>query len=816
MKIKLLLLVFSIFITKMMFAQSIISGRVINKDDGEAMPFVNIIYNQKKEGLTTNIDGRFLINNVEKVEFLQFSYVGFKSVFVPKDSIHIIHKGIVQMTEQNYKIDEVIVLPGENPAHRIINKVVSNRKLNNPDKLSSYSYTAYHKMVFTIDVKDTQKNAGDTSDIGELEKDSTSIKMKEFLDKQHLFLMESVSKKKFRFPGQHGEEIIASRVSGFKEPSMVLLANQLQSFSFYENMITLAESRYINPISPGSTKKYFFNIVDTTYTTRGDTVYSISFEPKKKKNFEALKGVLNINTYKYAVQSVVAEPVESNGLIGIAIKQQYKLIDDAYWFPVELNTKLIFYSMVAEAGKSKFNPVGIGKTYLKDIKINDEIKRKDIGKIDFEVNKIAHKQPDSLWNAYRYDSLSPQDLMTYEVIDSIGKKHKLDLKLKTYKTLFKGYIPVSFLNIDVSRLLDFNVYEGFRPGIGLHTNDKLVKNISLGGYFAYGFQDDRIKYGVNLDFILSAKQDMKLGLIYKNDLEESSGYQFLENPGMNSTESYRYWFIKDMTYLEGSAMNFQFRPLRKLKSLISVSQFAKFNTSGFYFNDGNENDLPGQEYHFLETTLQLAYTPNETLFFIDNELINSYGSTPAIYANISKGFKNELGDFDYWKVGAKLLLSTLTKNFGKTDLVITAGKVFGELPYYELYNGHASYYDFTIETANSFATMRMNEFLSDEFVTVYLRQDFGSLLFKTKKFKPEILLITSFAFGRLEKPDLQQGIDFKTLEKGFYESGVLFNNLIRSANIIGLGFGVYYRYGPYAFANTKENFAYKLSMTFDL
>lgn len=816
MNIKLLLVLLSIFIPKTLFAQSVISGRVINKRSGEAMPFVNIIYNQEKEGLTTDIDGRFSINNVETVGFLQFSYVGFKSVFVPKDSILLIPGRIVQMKEQNYDIDEVIVLPGENPAHGIIKKVVANRKLNNPDKLSFYSFTAYHKMAFTIDIKNTQKNINDTSDIHKSIKDSSSIKMKEFLEKQHILLMESVSEKKFRFPGKHSEKVIASRVSGFKEPSMVLLANQLQSFSFYNDMITLVESRYLNPISPGSINKYFFNIEDTTYTVRGDTVYSISFKPKKGKNFEALKGVLNINTYKYAIQSVVAAPVEPDGLIGIEFKQQYKLINEIYWFPVELNTNLIFNSLLAKAGKSKFNMVGIGKTYLKDIKINDEIKRKEINKIDFEVNKTAHKQPDSLWNVYRHDSLSVKDIKTYEIIDSIGEKYKLDLKLKFYKTLFNGYIPVSFLNIDVLRMLDFNVYEGFRPGIGLHTNDKLVENVSLGGNFAYGFQDDQIKYGATLDFILSAKQDLKLGISFKNDLEESSGSQFLENPGMNSTESYRYWFIKDMTYLEGYTIDFQFRPFRKLKSLLSVSQFSKINTSGFYLNDGNEADVPGQKYHFLETTLQLAYTPNETLFFIDDELMNSYGSTPAFYANVSKGFKNEFSDFDYLKVEAKILLSALTKNFGKTNVVITAGKVFGSLPYFELYNGHASYYDFTVESANSFATMRMNEFLSDQFVAVYLRQDFGSLLFKTKKFKPEILIMTSFGIGKLENPDLQQEIDFKTMEKGYIESGVLFNSLIKSANIIGLGFGVYYRYGAYSFSNTWDNFAYKLSFTFDL
>ena len=799
-----ILLSICLVLSNYLFAQSVIRGRIIDKSTGKTMPFVNIVYNSNKEGLTSNIDGEFSINNSSKVEFLQFSYVGYKTVTIPKNSISTIPNGIIFLQEQNHNLREVIVHPGENPAHRIIKLTVKNRKLNNPNKLKSYSYTAYHKMVFTIDTKNVKQNS---AKIKNQKVDSSLIKMNEFIDKQHLFLMESVSEKKFKFPAQHSEKIIASRVSGFKEPSMVLLANQLQSFSFYENIITLAESRYINPISPGSTKKYFFNIEDTSYTERGDTIFSISFKPKKKKNFEALSGVLQINTYKYAVQSVNAKPVEAEGQIGIEIQQQYKLIDNKHWFPFELNTKLIFNGITIDSENSDFTLLGIGKSYIRNIKINKEIKRKEIGKIDFEVSKIAHKQSDSLWNKYRHDTLSKKELTTYTVLDSIGKEHKLDLKLKTYKAWSKGYIPVSFLNIDISKALDFNIFEGFRPGIGLFTNDKLIKNISIGGYFAYGFNDTKIKYGSNLDFTISVKQDIKLSINYKKDVMESSGYQFIEEPSISSTESYRYF--------ENSEIRFQFRPFRKFKSVLSINQSNKKNNSDYYFNN-NVADDPMKTYKFAEASVKFAYTPNEILFYIDNELLNSYGSSPAFYANITKGFKNNFGDFDFWKVETKVLLSTLTKNFGKTDLVISAAKVFGNLPYFELYNGHASYYDFTIETANSFATMRMNEFLSDKFIAFYLRQDFGSLLFKTKKFKPEILLITSVAYGSLEKPEQHKGIDFKTMEKGFFESGILFNNLIKSANIMGLGFGVYYRYGSYTFANTSENFAYKLSVTFDL
>ena len=112
--------------------------------------------------------------------------------------------------------------------------------------------------------------------------------------------------------------------------------------------------------------------------------------------------------------------------------------------------------------------------------------------------------------------------------------------------------------------------------------------------------------------------------------------------------------------------------------------------------------------------------------------------------------------------------------------------------------------------------MRMNEFLSGRFVNIFWRQDFGSLLFKSKKFKPKLLLLTNYGIGSLNNPEEQQGIMFKTMEKGYWESGILINNIIKSSNIIGIGFGTFYRYGAYTLPNTKDNFAYKLSITFDL
>jgi hypothetical protein len=70
--------------------------------------------------------------------------------------------------------------------------------------------------------------------IDSLAADSSYIRAKDFFNKQHLFIMESVVKRSFRFPSDNYNKVIASRVSGLKDPLFVFLISQLQSTTFYK------------------------------------------------------------------------------------------------------------------------------------------------------------------------------------------------------------------------------------------------------------------------------------------------------------------------------------------------------------------------------------------------------------------------------------------------------------------------------------------------------------------------------------------------------------------------------------------------------
>jgi len=287
-----------------------VKGRVIDSKTGNSLAFVNIIFDKTSQGVSSDIDGSFEIKNISNIDSLHFIYVGYIKFTIATNKIKNEFLTII-MEEANYELKEVSIFAKENPAHRIIKKCTENRKDNDPEKLNSFSYNAYHKMIFTA--KSSAENQPDSikgsrtvltiggsnnkpeTNTDSASTDSLSEMQANFFKSQHLFVMESVSNHTFKKPDKHYEKVIGTRISGLQDPLFVMIANQFQSFSFYKNNISLLDKQYINPISPGSTKKYFF-LIEDTLLKNSDTVFVISFRPMKATNFDVMKGLLYINT----------------------------------------------------------------------------------------------------------------------------------------------------------------------------------------------------------------------------------------------------------------------------------------------------------------------------------------------------------------------------------------------------------------------------------------------------------------------------------------------------------------------------------------
>ncbi|HNW96998.1 MAG TPA: DUF5686 family protein [Bacteroidales bacterium] len=797
----LVLLSFFLFFQSDIFSQSYsVVGKVIDAQNHEPLAFVNILINNENNVHQTDIDGVFKITSLQNIDSLKLSYVGYESyTYKVGDKTKNI---LIALTSKEVLLNEVVILPGENPAHRIINRMIENRDLNNPEKLSSFSYSSYNKMIFTADLDSVKTDTA----VG----DSDLIKTKVFFEKQYLFLMESVMERKFMYPDKNSEKLIAYKISGFKDPLFALLVTQMQSFSFYNEIITIGDKNYITPVSKGSTDKYFFLLEDTLYQGN-DSIYVISFKPHRNRNFDGLKGLIYINTNGCAIQNVIAEPAnEEAGGMSIKIQQMYELIDNKQWFPVQLNSDFIFKNISVNRVKL----IGQGRSYLKNIAINPELKKSDFSNIELEIQNADTKNDDKIWNVYRTDSLSDKDKRTYQVIDSLGKEVNFDKKMKSIETLMSGKIPVKFIDLDIERFIRFNDYEGFRLGLGMHNNYKLSERFLFGGYFAYGFNDNAFKYGGDASIILSKKHDLSAGVSYIKDVSESGGVDFNEQNLLFSDARFRDYLINRMDSIEKKEVFIKFSALRYLKADVSLSQIHKIVTNDYYYGVTNENvSLLLDEYNFTELAFGLCYSYKEKFIKTLRYKMSMGTKYPVVYFNFIHGFNNLWdGAYSYSRFDLKIKKTFFIKNLGHSSFHFQAGYINGDIPYCNLYSGNGSYRQFTIAAPGSFATMRMNEFLSDQYAALFYTHSFDKLLFRFKKFAPIIAIATNLGIGELKNSSKHYNVTFSQMNKIYYESGLLVNNLINTG-FYGLGVGAYYRYGNYALSSFKENIAYKFTFT---
>lgn len=780
-------------------AQFSLSGKVMDAASGELLAFVSITVNNTQTGTTTDIDGKFELKSNEAIKHLKFTYVGYeaKQVEVKEGET----KMTIKLKPSSVSLSEVVIRPGENPAHIILRKVIKNKDLNNPYKLNSFSYSAYSKMRF-----------GATLDSVKLEerKDSAYIRAERFFEKQYLFLIEQASDKKFKAPDKEVETVTATKVAGFQNPSFLSLFTQMMSFGFYKDLITISDKNYVNPIASGTFNKYSFLLEDTLYQGV-DSVYIISFKPKKGTNFDGLKGVLYINTNGYALSNVIAQPLADDQGTTIKIQQKYEFINGEHWFPTQLNSDIVF-------GGTKINGnmamTGVGRTYIKDIKINPTLWKKDFKQEGVVINDDAYKKEDAFWNTYRADSLNNKDLKTYLTIDSIGKKEKFDKKLKTAELLLTNRLRYKIIDFELDKFILYNDYEGFRLGAAASTNEKFIKWVSLSAYGAYGFKDKASKYGAGLKIYLNQNRNSFFKIAWSQDIVESGGTEFYGTKSfLAMNEELRKILLERMDSLQKIAATLDFKPFKYSRALIYVEKQHRITTENYSYKSFSDNKISGATiFDIVEGGIKLRYNYGEQILKFGNFEFTSPGATPMIYLNYAHGMGISATTFNYNRIDFKAEKTFKSKFFGNAHVQVHTGYIDNAVPYTYLYNGKGSNKrTLSLSVPNTFETMRMNEFAANRFAAIFLTHDFGHLLFKTKKFQPTFAVKANAGWGALDNKGQHSGLSIQSYEKGFYETGLLINSLIKSG-FSSIGLGIFYRVGPYAANNVKSDLAVKLSI----
>ncbi|MBY0245984.1 MAG: DUF5686 and carboxypeptidase regulatory-like domain-containing protein [Sphingobacteriaceae bacterium] len=798
------------------FGQQTIEGKVVDAETQADMPFVTIKILGTQKGTSTNASGNFKLSYSQRIVAVQVSSMGYETQEIKIESNEKRVENLVfRMQNSSFMMNEIRIVPGENPALRIMRKAIGNKKQNHPDYISSYTCQTYNKVVCDLT---KNKDAVAKPNTFEYKMAQKLLKMSKG---KHFMITESVTERKSKAVGKLVEKVIATQVSGLSDPSFSVVPSTTQPFSIYDDYFKIVNQRYYSPLADGGVGKYFYNLEDTLYN-EVDTVFVISYRPLRKSNFLGLKGVLHINTNQYAVQKVTVSPaIESPNIGKVYYEQEYTLLDNKQWFPSRFLYEANYQSFPSEYinAKVKMN------TNVSKVKLNVPFEFEDNAHIQVQINEDASKKDKLFWKNHRPDTLAKEEQEIYVRMDSVRKAEHLDEKLKLAQSFVSWRYPVGWVDVNMNRLVDLNRHEGLRLGLGLHTNNELSKYFSVGGYFAYGKRDKVLKYGADIKFFLNREHELELNYSYMNDVVEPANSQYfyprppvLHNLTMDRADA----VIRNEIELHGRFFKYLTADLsirRETRDPLYPYTYEKIDNEGLMHNS--------------EIRLEGRYAYKERFVQALGKVVSKGTDYPVLCFAYIKGLNALGGDYDYQKFSLGVEKRLRNIRLGETLFALEGGVVNGETPYFTLFNGVASYNKTQIfYIVKTFQTMRPYEFVSDRYAAFFMRHKFRALFhkFESQISKPEPVLYLSYGMGSLSELNKQQhvprfnrfgkqtiGGEFRTMEKGFCEVGLGFDNLLRfnygNLFYLGLGTSVFARVGNYTFHKPYDNFVHKLMIT---
>ncbi|MFN6075199.1 MAG: DUF5686 family protein [Fluviicola sp.] len=776
-----------LFIQQFSFSQI----QILDLESKEAIPFVKVIP-ENQAGFLTDIDGYFTINN--SVKSFQLKSYGFKDTT-------IIYSGekVIYLQELASEIEEVVILPGENPAEIIMEKAIENRKVNHPKGDLSYKCTNYSKFLITI-TPETLLSIPDTTT------DSILINVRNFFDKQHLFLLESTSDKYYRPPFREKEVITAYEVSGLTDPMFSNFANEMQSFHFYENQFQILGLNYISPLAFGSVRRYLFILEDSTLNESGDTTFTIRFRPRKDKNFDGMEGTLFINSNGWAVEKVIARPKkDSDTTINIEIVQEYEWIDNKKWFPKKLSTEFYFPNAALSTKINNAALIGKGSTYIERIELGIDLSDEKFNNAELITQTDANEKDSLFWNQSRKYELDEKEKNTFITIDSISKKYKLERKMLAFTSLFEGKIPLGKFQIDLGKSFRYTYYEKLRLGLALETSDRFSKRFQIGGYYVYGTNDKQWKHGAYSSVLIHPKSFLKLDFLYKNDIEERGENNFTPSSlGFDQTRVQNVFYINEVDQQRLAQVG--------LSMYLRTRLFTKF--SGSYerilFKDGYTFKNNALAFENFSLSAEFRYTPGEKIAHLGYKRMSLGTMWPVFEGKITQGISGVWkSTYDFTRYFIRMNHTIPIRAVGKLNTSIHYGKVIGDVPLFYHYTVEAAGGNWSLSAANRFETILSNTRYQKELFAVFNRFTFKEFKTNLKWTSPAVGFHHGFGTGNSANFVDHQGKSYSTLSKSYGEAGFFINNLLVS-NFTGIGIGAFYHYLGDTHPTFEKNLTFKI------
>jgi hypothetical protein len=731
-----------LFIFSGVFSQVKISG-VVKDTQNQIIPFANILFVGSTQGTVSDENGKFYLESEKNYSQIEVSFIGFETKLVPIKSRDF--NLIITLKEEAAQLKEVFIYTGkikkkDNPAIAILKKIWAKKRQNGIYLFDQYQYDKYEKLEFDLNnVDSTMKKSKLFKGMEFVFKgiDTSNITGKAFLP---IFINESVYKSygNNKKGGGFREDLIANKNSGFDSNQNVIafIKDLYVDYNIYDSYIKIFDKSFVSPISKASgVSTYNYVLTDSAFIDN-KWCYNILYYPRRKNEL-TFKGDFWVNDTTFAVKEINMKASRSaniNWVKDIYIEQEFDVLNDSIFllkrdymlsdfsFKKKEKAKGVYGRRTTMYNNYDFNKPKESKFYTKEIDIyNDAIYSKD----------------DNYWNVNRQEKLNKNEAGIYKLLDTLKTVPKFKRIYNLVSILGSGYIE--FKNFDYGDIFSTfgkNDVEGWRLRIGGRTFLGGNEPWRLQGYTAYGFDDQKFKYGISGKWMVNPKSRFIIGAGNRRDIEQIGVSLTTTNDVMGRSFASSTLFATGdntkLTNINLSNVFFSIEPKKNLQFRLGASYRTLESASPQTFNldywIDKEANIKKATSIQSEVDFSIKYTPNRKTIGYGverNEVTDTYST---LFLNYSRGIKGVFNsNFSYQKLQFFYRQPILIGGFGRMFTTFEIGKTFGEVPLglLNVVPGNQTY--FTIE--NTYSNLNFYEFITDTYASLHVEHSFNGRFF---------------------------------------------------------------------------------------
>lgn len=778
------------------FGQTKVSGVVIDKLN-QPIPFANVVFKGSREGVVTNEDGRFYIESPKTYVALIISSVGFSEKEITLDK-PVNYKFNIQLKEAE-SLKEVVIFTGKtskkkNPALDILREIWAHKRKNGLHLFDQYQMEKYEKVEFDLNSIDSaymKKKIFKGMEFIFKHVDTSKVTGKTYLP---IFINESL----YDVYGDNKmqkvkEKMKASKTSGFNGNQQILsfVKDLYEDYNIYDNHLTFFDKSFTSPLSTTGIDVYNYVLKDSAYVDK-KWCYNIVFYPRRKNEL-TFKGDFWVNDTTFAIKKInlaVTKSANVNWVKDIYIEQEFEVMNDSIF----LLTRDYMMSDFALSKKEKSKGVYGERTSLyRNHEFNKEkpanFYKKEVNSYDSEI----YNKSDEFWHENRFENLSKNELGVYKMLDTLQTVPKFNKLYDLVQMFDSGFYHNGIIDYGpLFTAIGNNVVEGLRLRVGARTYFGPNDPWRLQGYTAYGFKDDKFKFGMSGKWMVDKKNRIIISAGTRRDVEQigaslSSSSDVLGR-SYASSGIFTFGSNTKLTNINLTNLEIEIEPAKNLIFKTGFSyrtlESASKEFSLDYYTDLSRTNIKSKVSQ-SEINAQIEYTPNKKPIGYGVERYNADSPYSRIFLNYSQGFKGLLSsDFDYKKLQFYWKQPIIIGPLGRSNVTIELGKTFGDVPLglMSVVPGNQSLFSIS----NTFSNLKYYEFVADQYVTLKWDHNFNGRLFARIPFIRKLnwreIIGVKSVYGTVSDNNRlinASGLIYNAPQKGYWEYSAGIGNIFK-------------------------------------